>query len=221
MKTLLWKDYRHNRRLLGAATIFLLIPYLVIGLVGALDSRASSPDAANLIGSAGVTSLGIATLLGAFIAGNAIAGQRGDRSAEFAGYLPIPRRHALLSKAALALGSSALFWLVNLAVFLAASPWMDARDVHHLREFAALAFPAAVLLFGASWLLSSFLSNPSLATLSGLGSAMTFIIALVTILKAGAAAERLILHVYLGSCPALGLLCFIIGAAYYLRRLEP
>ena len=48
---------------------------------------------------------------------NAIAGERVDRSAEFAAYLPIGRRRALTSKAIVAGVVCAVLFLVNLAVF--------------------------------------------------------------------------------------------------------
>jgi ABC-type transport system involved in multi-copper enzyme maturation permease subunit len=223
MKTLLWKDYRHNRNLLGMAVAFLAVPYVVIALAvmySLLNSEAYPENWADLIGGASIASLFPAAILGAFIAGNAIAGERGDRTAEFAAYLPIARRHALLSKAILAIGSTASFWLVNLIVFLVLSPWRQTLIARDLHEFALLP-PAAIMLFGVSWLYSSLLNRPTIATLAGLGTTATAIVAPIIALKSSGVLERTIIDLYLGSCPALGILCFIIGAAYYLRRVEP
>ena len=110
LKTLMWKDFRNHQRFLIAAAVFLLLPHLVA--VAATIVNQLGPHAVpewewvQFFWGASLADLGIAALLTAFIAGNAIAGERADRSAEFTAYLPIHRKDAITSKAIVALGIS-------------------------------------------------------------------------------------------------------------------
>ena len=97
-----------------------VVPYL-IGLfvlwkwgIGGLS--ADVPYWKVCLGFASVYSIGIAQLAVALIGGNAIAGERVDRSAEFQAYMPIPRRKILSAKLLLAMAMVAVIWLPNAAV---------------------------------------------------------------------------------------------------------
>ena len=107
LKSLLWKDFRQQRGFLIAAAIALLIPYVIAS--GCSLTRSATESAvgesgeiveapAQFFRAAAMTDICLAVILIPFFAGNAIAGERGDRSAEFFAYLPITKRESLASK---------------------------------------------------------------------------------------------------------------------------
>lgn len=226
IKALLWKEYRQNRKILAGAATFVAMPYLVFCVVNILYAGPWE----TLLSGGGMWGVVLSTMMAAFIAGNAIAGERVDRSAEFAAYLPIGRRCAVLSKAILASTAAASFLLFNLAVVYAFMYWDWRR--HEIRgedDFAiAIIAPAAsVLLFGVAWLLSSLWNSPPLAAVAGIGSA---VILWTTV---AAVSERMGLKTpgpdgflvwciwYPALCVSLGIAAFVAGTLYYLRRVEP
>jgi len=111
MTWLLWKDYRHNRLIVFAGIILLLLPY-VFGFWMVLNSEASRHPGgwAFVIAVASLYSLGLGQVTLTLFGGNAIAGERVDRSAEFLACLPITRRKILASKLLLALMITAVIW---------------------------------------------------------------------------------------------------------------
>ena len=90
---LLWREYRRNRWILAAGAMLLLLPSLNALRAGSADIRL-----ALFVGYCFFCSLTVALL-----AGNAIAGERADRSAEFIAYLPPGRWRLLASKLFLSL----------------------------------------------------------------------------------------------------------------------
>ena len=85
MKWLLWREYRLNRWILITGAVLLLLPYLIT-LIVLCWPNAISTGANHIVDSlivAAFYSLGISQLTVALLGGNAIAGERADRSAEF------------------------------------------------------------------------------------------------------------------------------------------
>ncbi len=129
MRWLLWKDYRHNRLIVFTALALLLGPHLVgvgiltVGRWVKTDTRNGqavywAPKWHDVLGGTSCYSLFICQLAAALIGGNAIAGERVDRSAEFLYSMPIRRSRLLASKLLLALAMAAAIWLVNALIFL-------------------------------------------------------------------------------------------------------
>lgn len=226
LKTLLWKDFRNQRRFLIAAGVFLLLPHVIAGAalivthVGKLLARGD--EWILFFYAATMADLGIAALLTAFIAGNAIAGERGDRSAEFIAYLPIPRKDAITSKAIVALGISVVLLVAcaGLTLFTESLCPPHLRRQEPLPEVAAFIVSAA-LGFGGAWLASSFSRSAAYAAAVGIAFPVCIGIAL------GILSElEVMAHVHMGSvyfvlCLLIGPISFVAGIVYYLRRVEP
>ena len=140
MKWLLWKDYRHNRLVVFAGLFFLLAPYLV-GLYAACRQRsceAAHPDDGKRLSPAVASySLVISQMTVALIGGNAIAGERVDRSAEFLASLPITRRKILASKLLLSLAITAAIWLTDGPLFVCWEPWPGGMRLKTFGRFLA------------------------------------------------------------------------------------
>lgn len=232
MKALLWKDYRQNRRMLIAVGIFVVIPYVVlsVGLLGRLLGTSSEVASdqleswGELLWMASMWSLCLSMVAGAFVAGNAIAGERADRSAEFAAYLPISRWSAIAGKAMLAVGLYLSVWIVNLLIGSLAGDELPAALYRRGDSFVGVMAVTAVLIFGVSWLLSCLLSSSAIAAAGGLAAPMIIGGGLTFSDYVRGLEEHVPepwLHWYVPLCLVLGVTCFVGGVVYYLRRVEP
>jgi ABC-type transport system involved in multi-copper enzyme maturation permease subunit len=226
MKTLLWKDYRENRTLLMLVGVFCLIPYLMF--IGASISELSSGRESHWVeilwGSSSVA-VYLAAGITSFIAGNAIAGERANRSAEFAAYLPIPRKSAIVSKAIIAIGGCLFFILINGAINLAtmsAATSLVKYWVDFLAAGIVFGGPAVVLMFGIAWLSSSFTSSPVISAVAGMAA---FVLQMGTLAYSsvhtdGRVGDAWVVW-YVSSSLIVGIGSFVAGVVYYLRRVEP
>ncbi len=226
--TLLWKDYRQNRRLLIALVLFLAIPYafaIIYGGVSRLREPEYYPRASwsEMFMVASVVSLSELVVACAFIAGNAFAGERADRSAEFVGYLPIPRPASTMSRAILAIGSCVTLALCNLAIFCTAAGWVSNERSHPPVELFVSVAATAVLLFGVAWFASSFLRSAAIAAAAGImlmvvvGSGL----AMIDYIRGGHDADTIMKNWYAPMCLLVGLTAFTAGCVHSLRRIEP
>ncbi|HSW47042.1 MAG TPA: ABC transporter permease subunit, partial [Phycisphaerae bacterium] len=120
MRTLIWKEFWQNSRVLLAVAIVAIAPYLVLPSIAISemiadaiksDDRHVAPQWSDIIQSAALCSMVLSTVLAAFVGGNVFAGERADRSAEFAAGLPIPRRGVLAAKAIVSMGFCLGLWL--------------------------------------------------------------------------------------------------------------
>lgn len=225
LRMLLWKDWRQNGRLVVTAAIFLVLPYLLFITIGlghrlVSDSESDPQGWAELLYIASSIGLAISVLLAAFFAGNAIAGERVDRSAEFIAYLPIPRRTAMLSKLVLAVLVCFVMLMVNYLLFL----WSESiryADSSDSGENLLLVSLTAMLIFGVAWLLSSVQSSPTLAASAGILT--PFVLGLAVMLTAdmvsGTARHGSDWPIWYCVVSGLvGLACLLIGSWHYLRR---
>ncbi len=239
VNTLLWKDYRQNVRMLIAVGVFVLMPYLIglaIVLVAAVRSHLGSDDGAgrdllyefmgpnqtwvDVIGGASVFSLCVAALAASFIGGNAFAGERADRTAEFLAYLPIRRGPALVSKAILAVGVCTGMIIANIVIGRICG--LPMRDNPSFTNFLVTLATSALLMFGASWLCSTFLQTPAISAACGVFA--PFLIAGTLLLwdylhgsDNAITTERW----YSSIATVVGGGLFITGTLYYLRRVDP
>lgn len=231
MKSLLWKDYRVNLLVLVFGAVMLALPFLT-GLVRALYAQYHEGQANWWQGDVWViislNSLGLSLLTIALLGGNAIAGERIDRSAEFLAYLPPSRGRVLVSKIILAGSAVAVIWGVNLLVLYGVAPHLrGGNDMAQSLSTGELKYTlpglasTAALLFGAAWLGSARLDSPAIA--AGLGIFAPVLVAGVL----GAInyyfqppGFRFGLW-YVTACTALGCVTFVTGTVYYLRRIEP
>jgi len=231
MKALLWKDCRVNLFVLVFGIVMLLSPFLT-GLTRDLYAElrygtASWWEADGWV-IISLVSLGLSMLTVAMLAGNAMAAERTDRSAEFLAYLPPSRRAVITSKIILALGACLLIWTINLAVIYGLVPLMPglpedayaASDGHPTNAVPGLA-STAVVLFGIAWFCSSFLASPAISTGIGIFSPLA--------VAGGLQAVEYFFHPpsldfgwwYCVICVGLGILGFVAGTVHYLRRVEP
>ncbi len=226
MKALLWKDYRHNRPFLAAAGALLLFPYAFVVLIAVVelltDDHSFEVVWAPYFQGASLAGLGILVVLSAFIAGNAVAGERADRSAEFVAYLPIARRSAIASKAILAMGVCLLIWLVNSSVYYAAVSVQGYGGKPGIHDNVLGMTVTTVFVFGVSWLVSTLVTRPAIAAVSGLGALAILWTAVLILEEAARILDHNAFAVwYSVLCLLLGSGCFVAGVVYYLRRVEP
>ncbi len=237
MRNLLWKDFWQNSRVLLAVGIIAAIPYMVVlgttaGRTLADWSQATTATFeigmwAEAMREASGVSLGLCILMAAFIGGNAIAGERADRSAEFASGLPIPRGKAVASKATVAAVACLAMWAINAATWLIG--WQvdvhAGTNVYHHRGDEAAVLPfyllAIVALLGLSWLCSSLLRNPAIAAAAAIGTALGCVLAF-GVLGASLELEKSFLLVW-GPVfvVSMSILFFAAGVEISRRRVEP
>lgn len=250
MRWLLWKDYRHNRLIVIAALVLLLGPYLIglSVLCGAkfirIDTHNGQPvywklDWKDVLAGSCVYSLFISQFTLALVGGNAISGERVDRSSEFLLSLPIARKRILASKILLALVIAAVVWLFNaacLSPLAAAVPWpqkwpehIDWGEVAHGILICVTPAVTGLTFFCVGWFLSEFVTSPAFDVCGGFLAPLGVIsiIGLIdwALLMSGLSEYRLshlaMLRWYCASCLTLALVSFGVGTWHYLRRVEP
>jgi len=226
LKALLWKDFRVNGMPLLVGLLLLLLP---LGVGAALNGIGYwrygvwGESWPSLVARMGVLSLGFSLVTFAMVPGNAIAGERADRSAEFLAYLPPPRWANIASKGFIALLALFVVWAVN-----AACMWVIAPALGEVPEDSAVfvqellpAFGAlSVSMFGAAWLGSSFLPSPVYATGVGFAAPLILLCGL-SVGEHGLGHAGWIQHGFIPASIVLGALCFFAGIACYLRRIQP
>lgn len=229
MTWLLWKDYRHNRVLVIAGVVLLLLPYTFCLVTAWFTRTAGHPGVwwTAMIAGAGLYSLGLSQVTVALLGGNAIAGERVDRSAEFLVSLPISRRKILASKLLLTLIIVAVIWINALVSWCLMKTWVELEKLFYDEQiYIAVVNIATVgsVFFCVGWLFSSFLNSPTFAVAAALitpllvASGMVFIGRFFELPLGNIAFVRW----FVGICLTLALVCFSAGTwYYYLRRVEP
>jgi ABC-type transport system involved in multi-copper enzyme maturation permease subunit len=228
MKALLWKDFRINIPILIAAVVvWCIVQPLAILNVVLSNGRGDVPLViwAVALTLTNLASLTFSQLLVGALAANAFAAERSDRSAEFLFALPPARGRILLSKLIVALGLAAGLWLAHLFILEIVIPIVGNSpplDRSTRTETYQMTFAAAVCLFGGSWLGSSLLKSAAYSLLAGialLGATGGAILNFQVLLKLPH--SEALEAAYKGSFLLLGLVSFIAGTIYYLRRVEP
>lgn len=215
MNSLLWREYRLNRWIL----VFCIAAILLSYLLGFLLNHYAFADGDEIGGAA---TLMWSVLTVALLAGNAIAGERADRSAEFVAYLPLRRTSTLASKV--------LLHVFAIAVLLAVNVGMLRQDVVSGEPDTESAiwvgiglFVFGLLVYSVSWLVSSLQSSPALATMIGLATPGLIGVCLLSVDERtdmpGFASTFAFRFAMIGL--PIAIVCFSIGTWWYLRRIEP
>lgn len=231
MNWLLWREYRLNRLILITGAVLLLLPYLILGFEVLFEGADSSGE----FRGAFALNVMFSWLTVSMLAGNAIAGERADRSAEFISYLPLPRWRMLVSKLVLVSIAFAVFWGANLLgalIFVGPVELVSARfqGVPLFASFFAVNF---FVIYGVGWLISSLQSSPVFASVAGFAAGI-FVIGCawgvvgmsmeepseyVPHPVESLIADALVWNAMIGLPVAI--VCFCIGTCYYLRSSEP
>ncbi len=235
MKDLLWKDFRQNSRTLLGVGVIAAVPYVLALVIMASKTVFWSTTMVaawvNAAKDASAMSMRLSILLAAFIGGNAIAGERADRSAEFAGGLPIARGKSVASKAVIAAGSSLALWAINLAVWGITSLLLTVGATNPppryslWNEFTVtlICFLGTLLLLGLSWLYSSLLRSPAISAAAAIGTAMGLLLVIQVVTDFSLEHWR---HNHAAfTClfvltPIISLLSWAAGVVVYLKRVE-
>ena len=215
MNWLLWREYRLNRWILTAGAVGILSPLLI----AIIAFSTSDGEAFAKFVSMYICSYGSAAITVALLAGNAVAGGRADRSAEFLSYLPLPRWRILASKLILPLLITTVAWCVNFAYV---SSRIRPVEPVEMAAMADLRIFASVLLvaYSAGWVATQFLSSPLYAGI--IGFVAPFLVAglVAAVVKvSGGDMTGLNGWVVLFHLP-VAIVCFSIGTWHFLRRGE-
>ena len=157
MSWLLWREYRRNRWILGLGAVGLFLPCLIAVLF-----HAEHTEIFIVVFMLSGTSSQVTVAL---LAGNALAGERADRSAEFVAYLPWRRVSTFASKLVLPALTAAIsfvvyVWCSHQLPEIATQGNMDMAD---LRIFAIV----HLVTYGVGWLASSLSSSVAFASCIG------------------------------------------------------
>ncbi len=147
MSWLLWREYRLNRLILTVGFMGLLLPCMIVFLnsIGGSDDHET----------AWVLVILLSELTVAMLAGNAIAGERADCSAEFVAYLPLRRPRLVASKLLLFMITITAMWSVSALIAPADCP-------------GVFPFPTSFfVIYGVGWCLSSIQSSTVFASVMG------------------------------------------------------
>ncbi|PHS16472.1 MAG: hypothetical protein COA78_03855 [Blastopirellula sp.] len=229
MKWLLWREKKLNRLILMTGIVLLVFPYasaILIILIEIVKNNTfrfweSMVDCSTF-------SLVLSLLTMALLGGNAFAGERTDRSAEFIAYLPLKRTQLFASKLYLILITLTVIWSSNLLVLFCGklSGIVLEKNLPTLLLFIAV---TGLVIYGVSWLISSIQSSPTLAIGGGLvvpfiiGGTLTLIVQNMQNVEWFRTEE---MRMFIGACyvcicAVLGTVGFGLGTAYYLQRKEP
>lgn len=218
----LWREYRLNRLILIAGGACFLLPYAISGVNEVLYQDGY------LTGAWTVSVLSI-YLFVSLLAGNALAGERCDRSAEFVAYLPIARWRIVIGKLLFALMAFSPMWCVTHVVVNHVIRPTDfaAHVMLDLRPFVV----NIVAIYGVGWLFTSFLSSVAFASIAGFTTPLLFYGCHAAILAQNGdlGDERLRLirdpvgygeavSGYMMTGIPFGIVCFGVGTWNYLRR---
>ena len=227
------REYRLNRLILIAGAGSLLLPYVAV-LVALCWAKVrggthiGADQAAEGFIVAAAYSLILSQLIVGVLGGNAIAGERADRSAEFVAYLPLSRPRRLAGKLSLAFCAAVSIWGPNLLILLTLlSSFPNAQIDVAPDSFIVVSYIAitGLAFYGVAWLISSLQSSPTFAVVGGLITPLLIVWGLSAAAWAadmpGSTCNRFVTTGYATICLVLAILCFWIGTWYYLRRVEP
>jgi ABC-type transport system involved in multi-copper enzyme maturation permease subunit len=225
-RALIWKDVRLNRLPLVFAAAMVVVTYLAVvvqfSMSPAINAGTWSRMLVAVIFAGSVASHAVAQFSLSVLAGNLVAAERVDRSAEFLAYTPASRETILLAKAtllaAVALGLMLLHLCGMLIPFAVGTPaaGTSPADVWVLfASISAYGFCGA----GIGWLASCVLSSNSSAVLFAIVTPALVPIATILSLQA---IDRLGSEqaVRVAAWCALGLAGFLWGTIHYLGRVE-
>jgi hypothetical protein len=228
LRALFWKDVRVNRLPLLVGVVLLVGPYLLAVGFGMLNPPLGSPGApatwGNILALGSIYSLACSQLTLALLAGNVIAVERVDRSAEFLAYLPPSKAQILFSKSALLIGVGLIITAVNLATALVAHLLIGRTDgvslgkpLVDLLQISLVGVGAA----GVGWAASAKLETTGAPVLFAIVTPIVIPGAFyLTWFALGWSILELSGTTILLTCGVVGAVFFVVGWIYYLRRVE-
>lgn len=230
LKALIWKDVRINRAPLLIGVFLLVAPYVFVAAAVTnmpLWQEATTASAWAVLLTTGCHfSLMCSQPALAMLGGNAIAVERGDRSAEFLVYLPPSRAQVLLSKALVLGGAFLMVWGPNL-LLKATAHWLSADSAASQEltvNMPLLSHLAAIglLATGVGWCASANFNNSGPAVALGMGAPVVLAGVLQATQYAFNAPDVLAFErTYFALCEMLAPAFFLVGTITYLRRVEP
>lgn len=230
MRALIWKEFRLCWPILLVGLALLALPFGLLWSLTELDT--ARVRVANDYSSAAVFGLALQGLTLALLGGNAIAGERNDRSSEFLAYLPVSRANNLVSKlvwpivaVALAIGVTAV--LVSVSTVLGGFTFDDflKESAQENGTFLAVAIVGG-LCFSVAWLGSALLRSPTFAVAGGILAPAVIFFATMLIVKFVPPPQvrhpdRVVWSILFLVVPLIACISFFAGCRIYLRRVEP
>ncbi len=214
MTWLLWKEYRLQRLILAVGALVLVMPYGFPVRALLIDSPGAGQTSL-----ASFTSTILSIVILALLGGNAFAGERADRSAEFQAYQPIPRWAIVLSKLPLPLLTALIFWGMNLAIF---SQCVETHFQAYPREWMIRFMVLGSCAFAVAWLVSVLQSSVTFAVGAGMAAPIVILpLVALTGWLISADLDQWTGNVWAFACLAVSVLSFTIGTWHYLQRVEP
>jgi ABC-type transport system involved in multi-copper enzyme maturation permease subunit len=229
MIALLKKDWHVQRVAVIGTIIMTLLPYIILVGVSSMDEEHfARPD---YFVSGASCALWLVTILGSVFGGAAFAQERRERSADFLAMMPTSRARIVLSKSIVGIGAVAILWLIHFAVLMLALHTYAQRygkagtlAAAGLREPVLESIAAALMIFGIAWLMSTFLSSPSISAVVGLAAMLATMMTLRLIEHSMLLRDemaRIAPWLICGILGISGVIAFIAGTIYYLLRVEP
>ena len=227
MSWLIWKEYRVNRLILFVGLGMLVAPHAI-----ALICACFHPDDwTDYFSSASMFSMIVTQLILALLGGNAIAGERVDRSAEFLETLPFSRRQNFFSKLSIGPLTALLIWGFNLPIFwlVISSDRIRTGELNDIAFSLAMVAVTGLTFYCAGWLFSSLLNSSVYSTCLGLFTPLVVIMGIqgtiwlldLNVRVYGRNSDVIIGSWYAGICVALSLVSLVLGSVFYLRRVGP
>jgi ABC-type transport system involved in multi-copper enzyme maturation permease subunit len=232
MNWLFWKEYRQNRVIVIALLVMLVVPHL-FGLYAMWYEWRYCPwqkflqEWRQILVVASLYSLGISQAAIALIGGNAIAGERADRSAEFQAYLPLTRKKILAGKLLLVLAIAAAIWLTNPLIIVWTTLPSANREIGDVDALMMNVAITGLVFFCMAWFFSAILRSPTFSVAAGLVAPVIVwsLIMYGNYLVQGdhwkPETELVLQTCYVCISLAVALPSFGFGTWLYLRRVEP
>ncbi len=221
LRTLIWKDVLANRFPLFLAAGLLVASYCGTAIFYSLDASLTAHSwgrrLEEILRAGALFSHATAQLSLAVLAGNLVASERVNRSAEFLAYLP-PSRGMVLTAKATVLGVSALVLLlvplsiVGLTALVGKPPSAD-KLLIIFSTISAIGFCAS----GIGWLASCCLQSNAVAILFAILTPWILAIAITHACRYPESTTAILIAANL----AIGLAGFLFGTRHYLNRVEP
>jgi len=220
-RMLLWKDYYVHRGVLLTGAMILVAMLLVIPVLEAWDLRRHpglSIAWRDVWSQGAFMSLLISQLTIAVLTGNAVAGERADRSVEFLAMLPASRVLVLAAKLVVTLCGAVAIWALNFPLLANAPQGSGTARFHDVEVFL---LSTTVLLFGTGWLSSVLLRSSAIAAAIAIAAPLSLVVGLNIVSNLHGDREGFVSLWFSRIAPTLGLVQLALAIVVFLCRREP
>jgi ABC-type transport system involved in multi-copper enzyme maturation permease subunit len=241
MLALIRKEWRLSRAILIGCLVTLLMPYVFsvanLWISPPRGANVEPRDYVDAIKFAAFASLVITVIFAAAFGGQAFAGERRERTAEFLAMLPVSRGAIIASKLVVPAVSLMTLIVLHVLVLLACDEWAlgiglrrpDGEDVLYSSMFAVA---YVVAFFSISWALSTFLQSAALAAVITIGIGISMFFGMLAwgerlsrFLReryhAPSDNEAMTMVVISAMVAAIGIAAIVGSSMVYRRRVEP